>query len=105
MRKTVKKRKRRQMTPIFKLFLLGLFGVACFFTYSVVAEIYKTVELRGQLAKVQEQLQNIKDENVKLTSQKDKLEDPDYVQSYARGNYMLTKDGEEIYYLPSSGGE
>ncbi|MBR0213930.1 MAG: septum formation initiator family protein, partial [Solobacterium sp.] len=29
-----------------------------------------------------------------------KLEDPDYIQSYARGNYMLSKDGEQIFYLP-----
>ena len=41
-------------------------------------------------------------ENERLVSEKEKLMDPDYVQSYARGNYMLTKDGEQIFYLPES---
>ena len=40
------------------------------------------------------------DENVYLTTERAKLEDPDYIQSYARGNYMLSKDGEQIFYLP-----
>ena len=31
-----------------------------------------------------------------------KLEDPEYVKSYARGEYMLSKEGEQIFYLPSS---
>ncbi len=101
-RRVVKKRRKRQMTPIFKLIVLFVFGVGIFFSYSVFSEIYKTIELKQQLAQVEKQLQEIKDENVRLTSQKDKLEDPNYVQSYARGNYMLTKDGEEIFYLPSS---
>lgn len=97
-----KRRRRKQMTPIFKLFVLGFFCLGLFFTYSVIMEIYKTMELKRQLAEVQKQLQDIQDENVYLKTQKDKLEDPNYVQSYARGNYMLTKDGEEIYYLPSN---
>ena len=58
------------------------------------------IELKSDLADVQEQLQQVQDENTYLTSQRDKLQDPDYVQSYARGNYMLTKEGENIYYLP-----
>ena len=58
------------------------------------------IELKSDLADVQEQLQQVHDENTYLTSQRDKLQDPDYVQSYARGNYMLTKEGENIYYLP-----
>ena len=40
------------------------------------------------------------EENEKLTSQKEKLQDPDYVESYARSNYNLSKQGEQIFYLP-----
>jgi cell division protein DivIC len=100
-RKRVVRKKKRQKTPIFKLILIIIFGVGIYFTYSVIVEIYTTFELKAQLAKVEEELQNIKDENTYLIAQKAKLEDPDYVQSYARGNYMLTKDGEEIFYLPA----
>lgn len=79
-----------------------LFALGIYFSYRVIKEVYTTIQLRSQLAKVEVQLREIQDENLYLTSQKEKLEDPDYVQSYARGNYMLTKDGEEIYYLPAN---
>ena len=49
---------------------------------------------------MQAKLQEVKDENTYLTQQKEKLQDPDYVESYARGNYQLSKDGEQIFYLP-----
>ena len=55
-----------------------------------------------ELSEVQEKLQEVQDENTYLTNEKTKLQDPDYVQSYARGNYMLTKDGEQIFYLPEN---
>ena len=64
-----------------------------------------TVELKNQLAIVEQELAVIKEENSQLSSQREKLEDPDYVQSYARGNYMLSKEGEQIFYLPGSDDE
>ena len=30
----------------------------------------------------------------------EKLEDPDYVQTYARGEYMFSKGDEKVFYLP-----
>lgn len=91
------------MTPLFKLIVIFIFVAGVFFTWSVVSEVFKTLDLKSQLKKAEQQLQIIKDENTKLISQRDKLTDPNYVQNYARGNYMLTKDGEEIFYLPSDG--
>lgn len=97
------KKRRRVMTPLFKLIVIFIFVAGVFFTWSVVSEVFKTLDLKSQLKKAEQQLQIIKDENTKLISQRDKLTDPNYVQNYARGNYMLTKDGEEIFYLPSDG--
>lgn len=66
----------------------------------VVDEIIKTIELSQSLKDVQEELTVFEAQNQSLAEQKDKLEDPEYVKSYARATYMLTKDGEQIYYLP-----
>jgi lysyl-tRNA synthetase class 2 len=41
------------------------------------------------------------EEAKKLADEKEKLLDPDYVENYARGNHMLSKQGEQIFYLPS----
>lgn len=97
---TVKKRTPKK--PIIRLFSLIAIGFSAYLIYGVVNEIMTTIELKNQLAAIEQELAVIKEENAQLTSQKDKLEDPGYVQSYARGNYMLSKEGEQIFYLPGA---
>lgn len=98
----VKKKKKRKLTPVVKLICFVIIGFSCYLIYLSFKEFITMVELKQDLTDVKEQLQQVQDENTYLTSQRDKLQDPDYVQSYARGNYMLTKDGENIYYLPGN---
>lgn len=66
----------------------------------VVDEVINTIELSQNLSNVEEELLILEEQNQMLAEQKEKLEDPEYVKSYARATYMLTKDGEQIYYLP-----
>ena len=94
------KKKKRKMTPFLKLIRYVVIGFSCFLLFQVGREVYTTLTLRQQLEEVQERYQEVLDENVYLTTERAKLEDPDYIQSYARGNYMLSKDGEQIFYLP-----
>lgn len=100
--KKTKKKKNRRLTPVTKLICLVLIGVSVWLLYSVGREVMTTIELRRQLAEVEEKLEKVQAENERLNNEKEKLKDPDYVQSYARGNYMLSKDGEQIFYLPES---
>ena len=103
--KTVKKRKKkksRRLTPVMKLICIALICVSIYLLYSVGREVVTTLELRRQLAEVEEKLEKVQLENERLNKEKEKMQDPDYVQSYARGNYMLSKDGEQIFYLPES---
>lgn len=71
----------------------------------VVEELIKTYELSQTLKDVSSELVVLEEQNSLLNEQKTKLEDPEYVKSYARATYMLTKDGEQIYYLPQEEGE
>jgi len=66
----------------------------------VIEEIGNTLRLSESLKQVQAELVVLEQENTTLNEQKTKLLDPEYVKSYARANYMLTKEGEQIYYLP-----
>ncbi|MBQ1468629.1 MAG: septum formation initiator family protein [Solobacterium sp.] len=95
-----KKKKRRKMTPIMKLLCLIMIGASFFLLYQVGREVYTTVTLRHDITEAEEKYQKILDESAYLSSEREKLTDPNYVQSYARGNYMLSKDGEQIFYLP-----
>lgn len=99
--KKKKDKKKRSSSSIFKkVMTVVLLPVSAYLIFTVVQECMTTVKLHQQLAEVQAKLQEVKDENTYLTQQKEKLQDPDYVESYARGNYQLSKDGEQIFYLP-----
>lgn len=92
--------KQRKLSPIAKLICFIIIGISCYMLYLVGQEVLTTVQLKQQLADVQTKLDEVKAENEYLTEQKAKLEDPNYVESYARANYMLSKEGEQIFYLP-----
>ena len=92
-------RKRRQKTWI----SLSFIALALVLFKPVIDEVIKTIELSQSLIEVQAQLEILEAENASLQEQKTKLEDPEYVKSYARATYMLTKEGEQIYYLPKEG--
>ena len=108
MKNTKKKKQKKQKKQINglpiakKIIPVVLLPLSAMMIYSAVNEITTTVKLNQQLAEVQAKLQEVKDENTYLTQQKEKLQDPDYVESYARGNYQLSKDGEQIFYLPEN---
>jgi cell division protein DivIC len=92
-----KKIKNRFNTIIVSVVLLA--GTV-FLLIPVVEEIGNTIRLSETLEEVKAELIVLEQENTSLEEQKTKLLDPEYVKSYARANYMLTKEGEQIYYLP-----
>ena len=96
------KKKNRRLAPVTKLLCIIMIGVSAWLLYSVGREVMTTIELRRQLAEVEEKLEKVQIENERLNKEKEKLKDPDYVQSYARGNYIFSKDGYQIFYLPES---
>ena len=95
-----KKTKRRKLTPIVRLLCLVMIGLSSFMLYQVGTEVLTTVRLSRELDQVKEKLQEVQDENMYLLEEQEKLQDPDYVENYARGNYMLSKDEEQIFYFP-----
>ena len=103
-KKTSGKKKKsgqpRKLTPFTKLLCFLLLAFSAFLIFEAAQELYKMFQYQQEVAEASEKYQEVLDENVYLTTEKEKLTDPDYVQSYARGNYMLSKDGERIFYLP-----
>ncbi len=79
-----------------------LFVVSGLLIFSIVKEVMVTVELTGDLQSLNDQLKQIEDETRNLQERKEKLEDPNYIKSYARGEYSITKEGEQVFRLPSS---
>lgn len=92
-----KKVKNRFNSVVLSVVLLG---GTLFLLIPVIEEVGNTFRLSETLKEVEAQLVVLEQENTSLNEQKTKLLDPEYVKSYARANYMLTKEGEQIYYLP-----
>ena len=98
----IKVRKKRKANIASLLLTFAFLFAAGYLLYQVLTEVRSTFQLKSDLKEAQVILAQIQEENIDLSEQKAKLEDPEYVKSYARGTYMLTKDGEQIFFLPSS---
>lgn len=96
-----KKIKKKKNTTISKIVSIVLIVFAIVILFDVFKRVYNMFALQKQAELVEQQLQQIRDENASLISTKEKLEDPDYIQTYARGEYMFSKGDEKVFYLPS----
>ena len=96
-----KKEGKRKNSTVKKLVSIALVIVAIFVFSNVLSKIYDMFSLQQQAKLVESQLEILKDENATLTATKEKLEDPEYIQTYARGEYMFSKGDEKVFYLPS----
>ena len=97
--KTSKKPNRRK--TVSKLIAIVLILAAIYLFVGVGRQIFETLQLRKQEEEVAAQLAALQEENAALKAQKNKLEDPNYIITYAHGEYLFSKDDEKVFYLPS----
>lgn len=98
-----KKTKKLKLGNILiSLIVLGVSGVLL---YNAAKDILLTLDLTSQVKVSQQQIEQLEEENLQLTNQKNKLLDPEYVKSYARGAYMLSKNGEQIFHIGNQDSE
>jgi len=84
-----------------KLISIGMIIAAIVILSGVLRNIINMFTLQQQAKLVAAELEALRDENASLTSTKEKLEDSEYIQTYARGEYMFSKGDEKVFYLPS----
>lgn len=80
-----------------------LVAISAFFIMNIVHTRMETKRLEDLLSKRQEELSQLERDQVALYQQKQKLSDPEYIKDYARGNFMLSEENEQIFILPSKG--
>ncbi|MFV0255046.1 MAG: FtsB family cell division protein [Erysipelotrichaceae bacterium] len=97
----VKQKKKFKLGEL--IITLTVLAVSCFFLYESGKDIFLTNQLNQQVAASTAQLNELESEAKILENQIEKLQDPEYVKIYARGEYTYSKDGEQIFQLdPSS---
>lgn len=94
-------KKKKKNGSLSKILSIVLITFAIIFLFDIFKRVYNMFALQKQAELVEQQLEAIREENASLVDTKEKLEDPDYVQTYARGEYMFSKGDEKVFYLPS----
>ncbi len=91
MKRITKKDKRR---IVFKfLFFIVLSCFTLMLTFNNVIKITEKTKEKKELLK---KLDNLKEEEVILSDDVEKLKDPEYAARYAREKYLYSKNGEKI---------
>lgn len=89
-RKNKKSKRRLAIFGTLSLIAIGYFiFTACYYSYKIAVLEKSKKQLNEQLTELQTQEKN-------LTTDIQKLKDPEYIAKYARETYMYSKDGEYI---------
>jgi len=73
-----------------------------YFLLNIYREVKTTVTLTSDVATARQQLQDLQAENVQLNQEVEKLQNNDYVCSYARSRYLIVNNQEQVLQLPSA---
>lgn len=96
-----KRRRKRSRVPAI-LITLGLLAASAYFIWNITSQVSVTYTLLVDRREARQELNELQQESEELQEMLTKLQDKNYIENYARGEYLITKDGEEIYRLPSS---
>ena len=94
-----KRRRRFNKTILTKLLCIILIAISIVVLVKISRNFYTLARLKKQAMAIQQELIALEDENATLITTRNKLEDPNYVTTYARGEYMFSKGDEKVFYL------
>lgn len=76
------------------LAIIGVFGSGA------MMDVMESFNLKSQLKAAKGELNDLNQGKEALVLEKQKLTDPAYVENYARGTHLLSKDDEQVFVLP-----
>ena len=102
-KKSVTPKKSHVSQGISILLKIATVCVSVWLVTGFVNEFISHRQLQSELSNVQTKLETIKLDQNALADEKANLEDPAYVQNYARGTHLLSKSGETVFIIPKTG--
>ncbi|MBR0138403.1 MAG: septum formation initiator family protein [Erysipelotrichaceae bacterium] len=95
------KKKRKLGLNIASVIIVLICTVAFLYMLKILSQDVKTTfSLKADLKEAEAERDALLREKEKLTDHIEKLSNDDYVIAYARGEYLLTREGEQIFKLP-----
>lgn len=95
--------KRNKKMKKLNYHLKSIFLIACssWFIFNVVNELKTTREIKEKISEAETLALQISEERESLEKQKEMLQDPNYAMNYARGKFLISQYGEQIFSLDS----
>ncbi len=97
--KTKKKASLAMKLNRFAFSILALLLIG-FFVKGTAGEVIESYQLNQELKNVKGMLETLSVEQESLELEKKRLNDPAYVENYARGKHLLSKTDEQVFILP-----
>ena len=101
-RKRIVRKPSIALKSISFMFGIAILAISVTLVTGTVKEIMNNRRLSSELAEARGTLNRLSEEKSSLTEEKINLEDPSYVQNYARGTHLLSKSGETIFIIPNN---
>ena len=91
---------KRITTILITVLMLGAIG---YFVWEISKEVETTFSLISNINDAKKELAELQEEEAYLLQQKERLMDEDYLRVWARGEFLILEEGEELYKLPGAG--
>ena len=75
-------------------FSVGLFLLTLFFSTRLIAQEYRLYQVRAEAKAVSHRIEELKQQQAMLTQEKQRLNDPVYLEQLAREKLNLVRQGE-----------
>lgn len=96
-----KKKKKHQHKKMKVLFISAFFIVLIYYlSFNLIDSLNKINSISKEKEELENRIASLVEEEKKLESDIQKLEDPTYIARYAREKYLYSKDGELIIRFP-----
>ncbi|MBQ3420205.1 MAG: septum formation initiator family protein [Romboutsia sp.] len=99
------KKKNKKSNGRFFLFTLLFFVALTYLGYNLYTSICDINSINKEKDELESRIVGLQEEEKKLESDIQKLQDPTYIARYAREKYLYSKDGELIIRLPDDNKE
>lgn len=93
-------KKRTRMNSVRVIFCIGMLLVSAIFIAQGVNVIKTTYVIQENIEKNKAKAKELDDKKAALEDKKENLSNPDYLEYVARGKYLVSKQGEQVFKFP-----
>ena len=93
--KTKKKRSTRRIKNL--LFGARAILICLFCTYTIFSDFRTYFDLQASIQASENEYAALREQRDKLLETRNNLTNPDYLEHYGRGHFLVSKDGETIF--------